>query len=326
MILRMSPVPAPPGPVHDLQAAFPFLQQLGGAARAGDWGSVSSMLAALDDGDDLATAARTVADTEGAESMLEAAVAAAGDGAAGVLPRSLLAHHHIRTARRIRTGRSAAPAPASRSQASRERLRRAELLLIDAVAVDPAHTLGWHLRLSTARGLGLGQSEARRRYDRLAAHRPRHYPAQRQLLQQLCPKWGGSWEAAHAFAEECRTGAEPGGLGALIGVEAHVEHWMSLEGTEKHSYWWAEGVQESLTAAAEASVLHPRYHRELSWIAAHTVLAAAFSFAGRPELAAPHFTQLGGFTTAYPWNAVAPQADALWTYHRDAALAAGRKA
>ncbi|GAA1897419.1 hypothetical protein [Asanoa iriomotensis] len=60
----------------------------------------------------------------------------------------------------------------------------------------------WTARLTTARGLEMGQAEARRRYDRLAALDPHHLPGQRQLLQQLCAKWGWSLEDMHAFATE----------------------------------------------------------------------------------------------------------------------------
>ncbi|MFC6599516.1 hypothetical protein [Kitasatospora paranensis] len=317
----------PAGPVYDLVVAFPDLAHLRAAARRRDWDTVSTTLTGLDDGDDLVIAARTVAGTTGVTVMLDEALAAAGDGPDGVLPRSLLAYHHILTGWDIRSGYTAEHVSRSQFDRFHDHLRQAERLLIEAVALDPSHALGWHLRLMTARGLGLGQSEARRRYDRLATHRPHHFSAKSQLLQQLCPKWGGSWEAAHAFADECRRGAEPGGLGALITVEAHVEHWATLGGAEQHTYWWREGVRESLSEAAESSVLHPDFERNLCWLTAHTDLAAAFSFSGQPELAAPHFEALGRFAAEYPWNSISGQPDALWRRHRDAALAtAARKA
>jgi hypothetical protein len=327
MILRMPAVAAHPiRPVYDLHAAFPDLAKLRTAARAGDWGAVRALLSAFDGGN-LAVAARQVADMKGADAMLEAAVAAAGDGPEGVLARSVLAYHHIRTGWNIRSGYYAEHVSRSQFEQFHDYLRRAEALLIEAVAIDPAHTLGWHLRLMTARGLELGQSEARRRYDRLAAHDKQHYPAQSQLLQRLCPKWGGSWEAVHAFADECRKSAAPGGLGALITVEAHLEHWVALTGNEQHTYWWRQGVRESLVEAAEASVLHPEFTRDLSWIAGHTLFAAAFSVSQQPLLAAPHFKALGKYSDEYPWNMISGQPDALWLRHRDAALdAASRKA
>ncbi|MFI9163131.1 hypothetical protein [Kitasatospora aureofaciens] len=263
----------------------------------------------------------------GADTWLHGALVTAGEGPEGVLARSLLAYHHIRTGWKIRSGYRAQHVSRDQFEEFHDYLRRAERLLIEAVGIDPSHTLGWHLRLMTARGLELGQSEAKRRYDRLAAHHPGHYPAQSQLLQQLCPKWGGSWEAVHGFADECRRTAAPGGLGAVITVEAHLEHWADLSDAEQHTYWWREGVLESLVEAAEGSVLHPGFERNLSWIRAHTQFAAAFSFSGQPLLAAPHFEALGDLTTEYPWDMISGQPDALWRRHADAAwAAAARKA
>lgn len=79
-------------------------------------------------------------------------------------------------------------------------------------------------RLSTARGLELGHAEARRRYDQVSRVVPHLYTAQAELLQQLCPKWGGTFAQAHAFAQECAVAAPPGSLSQLVVIEAHLEH------------------------------------------------------------------------------------------------------
>ncbi|WP_371493482.1 hypothetical protein OG871_38995 [Kitasatospora sp. NBC_00374] len=309
------------GPVHAPHAAFPELARLRSAAVAGNWSSVSTVFAGLD-GDDAAVASQVVAESPGADTMLEAALAASGEGPDKVLARSLLAHHHIATGWRIRT--HARARYVSREQFTRfhGHLRQAELLLADAVSVDPGHTLGWYLQLMTARGLQLGQGEARRRYDSLAAVDPRHYRAQSQFLQQLCPKWGGNWEAAHAFARKCGRTAAPGGLGHLITVEAHLEHWMWAAEKADLTYWGRPGVRETLAKAAAASVWHPDFRPGFSWIKAHTALAAAFALSGRHAAAAPHFAALGGFSDTYPWSSVSGLYWLLWRRHRIAALIA----
>ncbi len=67
----------------------------------------------------------------------------------------------------------------------------------------PVRRRGRAARLTTAMGLQLGQNEARRRIDRLAAYHPHHSTGQARLLQQLCPKWERELQAAHGFAREC---------------------------------------------------------------------------------------------------------------------------
>ncbi|MFB7667095.1 hypothetical protein ACFC1R_24655 [Kitasatospora sp. NPDC056138] len=317
----------PPGqPVYDLYAAFPHLTTLRTAVRQQDWSAVSDFFAALDDDDDVATAARTVADTAGADAFLRSAVAERQEGVDAGLARSLLAFRLIRAGWAIRSGYRAQNVSRDQFAQFHDHLRRAEQLLIDAVAMEPGHVLGWYLRLMTCRGLELGQSEARRRYDRLAAYQPHHFQAQGQLLQQLCPKWGGSWKAAHAFGRQCRKNSLPGGLDALITVEAHLERWMELPTGRQHTYWWAEGVQEELTGAAEASVLHPDHRPNMSWIAARSILAAAFSVCGQHGPAAVHFAELGEFAAEYPWDAMSGRPDALLVRQREAALHAAASA
>jgi hypothetical protein len=130
---------------------------------------------------------------------------------------ALLAQHLVVTAWQARTQAPAEQVGRDRFRQFDDGLRRAEQVLIEAAARRPDDPTLWVVRLSTARGLGLDLSEIRRRYDRLAALDPAHLPGQAELLQALCPKWGGTWPAAFGFAKECATAA-PGRPGRSCGV------------------------------------------------------------------------------------------------------------
>ncbi|MEH0576366.1 hypothetical protein QBA54_18135 [Streptomyces sp. B21-108] len=170
----------------------------------------------------------------------------------------------------------------------------------------------------TARGLQLGQAEARRRYDRLSAHHPHHYRAQTQLLQQLCPKWGGSWDAAHGFARECATAAPDGAnSGALVAL-AHIEHWLDLDSGERTAYMRGLPVRDDLRNAARVSVLHAGHRPDWNSIGAHSAFAFAFSIGGHFADAAPHFAFLGDRATEFPWQYLPDQKSAFLKFRKSA--------
>jgi hypothetical protein len=194
------------------------------AARAGDWRPVSNFFGHLADEGDRNFAAGVMTEVAGVERLLTE-VASRDDS--HTLPQVLLAARHISMGGQARTGLRARHASRNQFAVFHDHLRRAEQLLIEVVAREPANAMAWALRVTTAMGLELGQSEARRRYDRLAASYPHHFSGQARLLQQLCPKWSGSWDAMHRFSRECLLAAPPrepernfgcrGALGALAG-------------------------------------------------------------------------------------------------------------
>ncbi|MFF3498663.1 hypothetical protein [Streptomyces sp. NPDC003247] len=288
-----------PGPTFDPYDNAPELVPLRDAARAGDWPAVQACFRRFRSVDEVSSAASVLADITGVRKLLERAVA---ESPGDPLPRTLLAHRYVSLGWDIRG--SARAQHVSRSQFERFHawLRRAEQLLIEVCAEQPAYAPAWTVRLMTARGLELGQAEARRRYDRLSAHHPHHYAAQTQLLQQICPKWGGSWDAAHGFARECAAAAPDGtNAGALVAL-AHVEHWLDLEGTEGGAYMRGVPVRDDLRFAAQVSVLHPSYRPDGNAIGAHSAFAFAFSIGGHFADAAPHFAFLGDRASEFPWQ------------------------
>ncbi|MFD3869823.1 hypothetical protein [Streptomyces sp. NPDC058623] len=319
--------PTPPigRPLLDPTEHFPALAALRSAVRAGDAEAVRTAFAPLTDEDDRALASSVVAGTPDCEPFLRKAAAERPDDP---LPRSLLADRLIRVGWEIRTDHRAEHVSAQQFEGLHAHLRQAEILLIDVCAAHPRYALAWYLRLITARGLELGGGEARRRHDRLAEHHPHHYSGQTQLLQQLCPKWGGDWDTAHAFAHD-RALAAPEGApnGALVAV-AQLEQYLDLaekqNKTAAETYLRAPEQRTAVLEAAARSVLHPAARTDAHQsVAAHNAFAALHSVAGRHVEAAPHFRALGDRATEFPWGYVGVDHAAAFVRHRKTALAKG---
>ncbi|WP_030742263.1 hypothetical protein [Streptomyces sp. NRRL F-5135] len=306
-------------PRFDPCVTMPSLQRLRTAVKAGDWPATESFIASLPDEDDRAFAASLAARIKGAEKFLERVV---GERPGEPLPRALLAERYIHIGWDIRSGARAQYVSGEQFRQFHAWLRRAEHLLIELCAEHPAYALAWRARLISARGLELGQSETRRRYDRLVEHHPHHFNGQQQLLQKLCPKWGGGWELAHGFARECAAAAPPGSLVGVLVAEAHLEHWLDLDSGADERYLRDPAVRDELVAAAAASVWHPDFHPGFHAIGAHGTFAATLSLGGHYAEAAPHFRELGNNASESPWNYLGDK-EAAFIKHRTTALAKG---
>ena len=285
--------------VTDPFDAVPDLAPLHAAAWDGDWAATQAFFEKITSIGDVSFAAALLAGVDRAEWYLEKAAKARPDDP---LPRTLLAERYIHLGWRARGHAPAENVSWDQAELFHDWLRKAELLLIEVCAEQPSYAPAWTARLATARGLGLGQSEARRRYDRLAEHHPHHFPAQSRLLKQLCPKWGGSWEAAHGFAQECAGAAPDGSHASVLVAEAHIEHWRDLEGAEAAEYLRNPPVRDELRAAARASVLHPDHRRDWHWTRGHSTFALAYSLGGHLADAARHFTALGDTADESFWR------------------------
>jgi hypothetical protein len=303
------------GPTFDPYDNTPELIPLRTAAQAGDWQAVRACFAALESVDQLASASSLVADIAGVENFLERAAA---DLPGDPLPRTLLAERYVYIGWDIRSGARAQHVSQDQFTQFHDWLRRAEQLLIGVCAEQPAYAPAWTARLMTARGLQLGQAEARRRYDRLSAHHPHHYRAQTQLLQQLCPKWSGSWDAAHGFARECATAAPDGANSGAMVALAHIEHWLDLDSGERTAYMRGLPVRDDLRNAARVSVLHPGHRPDWNSIGAHSAFAFAFSVGGHFADAAPHFAFLGDRATEFPWQYLPDKKSAFLKFRKSA--------
>ncbi|MFF2522042.1 hypothetical protein [Streptomyces liangshanensis] len=300
-------------------AAIPALVPLRTAARGGDLPAVERFFEGLTDEDDRAYACGLLAELSGTEKLFERIEAEPSEGP---LRRTLLAQRRVVVGWKIRSAARAQHVSQRQFEEFHTWLREAERLLIDVCAEHPDFALAWAVRLTTARGLQLGQSEARRRYDRLAEHHPHHLAAQNSLLQQLCPKWGGSWEDAHAFARERAAAAPAGSNAGVLVAQLHIERWLDLDAGDDARYITRTDVRDELVAAAAASVLHPDHRPAFRSVEAHNHFAMVFSTAGEHALAAPHFRAIGNNATEYPWTFLGDQ-DAAFTKHRKLALAKG---
>lgn len=317
----MLPAMLPRPPVLDPAAAYPRITGLRDALDAGDWPACREVLGAADPSE--RTFLTMIAfDEPGLEDFLRGVLGGdPGDGAAA----ALLGQHLIGAAWRIRTTAPAAQVRGERLTAFTDGLGAAERVLLDAAARSPRDPAIWTARLITARGLELGRSEARRRYRRLAAIDPHHLPGQWQLLQQLCPKSGGDWALAHAFAHEVAGAAPPGSVNPVLVAEVHLEHWLEEHGRSTAAgrrYLAAAPVREELHEAARRSVWHADFRREHGWVRVMSTFAMAFALLDDDRSAASLFTELGDLSSDRPWDYLGDPGSVIIKY-RSRALRSG---
>ncbi|MFD9128784.1 hypothetical protein [Kitasatospora sp. NPDC059571] len=306
--------------VFDPAAAIPELAAVRQAAERGDWPAVGALFAGCAEEEGRMVLADEVAGTAGAEHLLARVLEVRPNDP---LATALLADRHIHLGWDARTSRRAQDVTAEGWQGFRHHLNRAEQLLIGAVARDRGHAMAWSLRITVAMGLSLGQSEARRRQRCLSLASPHHYDGQRRLLQQLLPKWGGSWDAAHAFVHESVRAAPPGSICGALVARYHVERLEELGRQDRLAYAARPDVRHELAGAAAASVLHPACRVRYGLITAHSMFALLASLAGDPAAAALHFRAMGPYGSTYPWGILGGQPEETFAEHRARALGRG---
>jgi hypothetical protein len=181
-------------------------------------------------------------------------------------------------------------------------LERSERMLVEVCAEHPRFAPAWAARITNARGLELGMSEARRRYTHLARLTEHSYPAQVQMLQFLLPKWFGTVEAATEFAQDAARAAPPGSdSGALIAL-LHIERWAQLGQRDGQAHLASPAVHAELVEAASRSVLHPEHRPGPVGVQTHGTFAMAFWLGGHPADAARHLGLIGRRASEFPWR------------------------
>jgi hypothetical protein len=229
----------------------------------------------------------------------------------------------VRIGWQIRTRRRAQYVSAAQFEAFHNHLREAEQILIWVCARDPGFVPAWAERVTIARGLGLGQAESRRRYDHVARHDPHNLEAQRSLLQELCPKWHGSFPDMHAFAAECAATAPAGAPNAALVVVGHMEHCLDESPRKVKEYFGAPAVRREIMAAAERSVLHPDFDRGFGWVYAMSLFALAFSLLEEWALARRCFLELGPCADETGWEYLDNDTAGVFVRNRARALERG---
>jgi len=298
---------------------MPELAEIRYLTQRMDYAGLAGALLALHDRDErLLPAAGVVAAAEpGLHDLVMERLRLHGDD---ILAKALLAHGLISRGWAVRSSHRATDVSPGQFAQFHAHLGDAEVHLIEVCAVEPSWTYPWYLRQLTARGLELGTSESWRRYERLAELSQHHYPAQGQLLQQLCPKWGGSWEAAFDFARSCAGAASLGSPEHGILAELHLEHWIELDREAGARYLRQPDVLGELQAAASASVFHEEFQPGFSWVRLHTAFGALFALSGDEEAAARHFAVLGDVVDPGVWGYLS-SAERIVQRARKAALA-----
>jgi len=305
---------------YDYAAPFPILLQARSAAGQHDYAGIARAYAGAESWSIRTALVRVVGETLGLESFLGRQ---REQDPSDMLAALLLASHHIELGWAARTGYRAEHVRRDQFAVFHQHLRIAEQLLIEITAREPANLAAWTCRLMTTRGLELGQSEARRRYDEAAKHDPNHLAAQTQLLQQLCPKWGGTLEEMHAFAYERAFSSPPGSLNAVLIPDSHLEHGTTLSGKIAADYLRSPAVRDEVIRAATHSVLHPNFRPVNGWVTAHSYFALYFSLADDPSAAAVHFRAMGPYAVVEPWSYVLADPREQFLQHRARALKKG---
>ncbi|BBH68611.1 hypothetical protein ACTI_52960 [Actinoplanes sp. OR16] len=301
--------------VLDLAAGYPDIAVLRAALARRDWTACRRVLDAAAP-DSRTGLIRVGADDDGIEGFLRDVVRRDPRDGAAV---AMLGSHLISVGWGIRTTAAAKHVSAEQFTAFHEWLGRAEEVLIEGAARIPGDPAIWTVRLTSALGLSLGKAETRRRYDRLAAVDPHHLPGQITMVQQLCPKWGGSWEEVHAFALDAMRAAPAGTAHGMLVAEAHAEHLLAIwrenpdDWPARREYLYAAPLRDELFEAAQRSIGHPAFRRSYRWLEAASTFAFLFWLMQEKEAAAWALRMLGNLATEYPWNIYQSVPDAVRT-------------
>jgi hypothetical protein len=299
--------------VFDENAAHPDVWEVRVALAGKDWAAVTATVVRHHGGarTQLIRWAGGTADRAFLESVRAA-------DPADSLAAALLGERMTNDAWAIRTRNLARDVSAAQFQRFHAMLREAEEMLVDAVAHNPADPAVWCVRLITARGLEVGQAEARRRYTATAALDPHHLPAQAQLQQQLCPKWGGSWAEMDAFAQDATHAAPEGAHNGVLVADALYEHLL-LDPGNRDKVLRNKANRQSLAEAADRSVLHPAFERTFGWVAVANSFALMLSLVEDWGRAKRVFEIAGPWVTDHPWHLVGDPVEKFARYRSRAA-------
>lgn len=291
----------------------PEYAPLRAALASNRWEPVEAELARMPF-DQVTYALLSLGDTEGIEGFLEYA---ASNHPQSPYSRTAMAARCIAVGWNARSDSNSSDVSQEQFAVFRQWIDTAEQWLISVCAEYPGFAPAWSYRVLTARALQVGESEARRRYRRLAELSPSDYPAQAQMLQYLLPKWFGSWDAGLAFARDCTRDAPAGSNSPAVLALFHIEQWISLGGGKPgKAYIGAPDVYNELQDAARRSVLHPSHRLDPIGVEARSTFAMAFYTGGHYADAAVHIQALGERATSFPWSYAAPTVDDLNRIYR----------
>ncbi len=274
---------------------YPEFRPFAKAVHKRDWATLSKLFDSLPPEVDRAYPIAAVTEIDGSEKFFARVVDSERSSS---LPRVLLGDRYIKLAWKARGRLFAKYVSREQFQVFYEHLNTAERLLASVTADEPENGTAWSLRVVTARGLKFGAAESRRRYERVAAVVPDPIFAQRQMVQTLCPKWGGTVEDLVAFTRECVEAAPDGSMSAGLAVEMTFERMAATK--SKAAFLRTVEVVEECAEAERRSTGHPAWRELPGAVITHSSLAYYWSVTGQSAKAHPHFDAIGR-GMVFPW-------------------------
>ena len=285
-------------PDFTLAGAYPAIASSEAALRSRDWAAFRAVYDAAADWDERDLIMGSCSGEDGLEEFLRERMTQEPDDP---IAPTMLGGHLVQVGWGIRTASRAKDVSREQWTAFYEHLHKAEALLAKVCAQRGDFVPAWSHRMTISRGISLGLSESRRRYDRLARHAPHDVSAQSSMLQQLCPKWSGDFATMHQFAADCTAAAPPGSFNAVLVVEGHLEHWLAVTGDERTAYFKQQAVRDEILAAGERSVLHPDFGQRVGWVRAFATFALGYTMLEDWTRAKRCFEALGRLGAASDW-------------------------
>ena len=185
------------------------------------------------------------------------------------------------------------------------RLVEADKDLAKAAGLDERDPSPWAHSMTVARGLSLGQSELRRRFDEAHRRDPLNGAACVSMIQGTARKWGGSNEAMLQFARWASGEAPDGHPVHKVVALAHIEMWLDApKGDAQQTYFRSTAVKEEVLEAARRGILSPNYERKGSVLSWPDRNVFAFSFRLMREYAAQleQMRLIGPHVEEFPWQ------------------------
>jgi hypothetical protein len=301
-------------PTYDPTLGDPAAARLMADMRRRDWRAVHNFLSVIQDPDHLQYYLNFCVKQNGVQAWIDEWIEAE--------PRSFLPFlvggaHAVQWAwlgRGIALAKNTLPA---QFKIFERRLRRAHLLLTEALARNPDDPTAWAALIPCGMGMSLGLEEATRRFNEAVARHRWHLSAHQHLHNQYLEKWGGSHELAYRFAEAAAADAPASsGLATLV-VTSQLERWAGLVKGADREYLTSPATLASLHAAADRSVRHSGYRRRLGWQHDCNRFAMVFWAADQWDASGAMFDVLGDQVTVEPWTYFAGEPAKRFAWARD---------
>lgn len=278
------------------------------------WTNQAELLAALDAGDPdpLHQQLLTIVDVASLELRIEtlAPLVPLGPaldhwverhGSTSVIPHCVRGRATIEEAWRIRGTASSDQVPKEAWTGFFEHLRLADTQLRAGGRAFPTSPLPWTWLLRSGRGLEIPPGEQAARFERGCRNGGPLTIADREYLQSICEKWGGSHEEMFAFARTASQEAPDGSSRHLLPVLARFEYARTLP-QDDDAPWLDPEAQAEVTAAAARFVDHPGLDTTWSGLVLLNAMALEAWRFELPDVGRRCHERIAGRYTTIPWT------------------------